>query len=477
MKAGRNQAASSAANEMSVAEIVHAPWNPRTEAEFKPDHPAMVELIESVKALGVVQPIAVWTGLAAAEIAGHGRSVCIAGNRRLEAAKVVGMKTIPIFQFTDLTVEEAQAITRAENECRFGVSPLLDAKLVKSMMDVGRSQSEIAALVGVSEATVCRRAKLLDLSPDVVKAVGDEKVDAKVLEMVAAYPDELQRKAAERIKNRLLCGGRITPTVVDSMFGELTRKIVKGLWIFQGERGRIRYESCLQCPSCTGNQRELFDLVDETHGESNGSEGTGEGKCLGRCLNVKCFKRYEAAAKKEAIAAAIDHTSGGAGADGIVNVANKWLEPYASMKAKKRGKGKTFAYVHWNEYEAGAEVKWGPDPVLKKKADAAAKAKRDKAIEEQQKNVRYAESALDAVREKLFGDAKSQDVDHCAKVVRAMPIDLVADLLADHLCYELFDTWGKRYSIALRLVRELPSFKSLLSAEEFAALESLGGEK
>ena len=78
MKKGKKPAEVAATSEigteMAVAEIAHAPWNPRTEAELAPDHPAMVELIETVTALGVVQPIAVWTGDVAAEIAGDGRN-------------------------------------------------------------------------------------------------------------------------------------------------------------------------------------------------------------------------------------------------------------------------------------------------------------------------------------------------------------------------------------------------------------------
>lgn len=473
-----NAATSEIGNEMAVAEIAHAPWNPRTEAELAPDHPAMVELIESVTALGVVQPIAVWTGDAAAEIAGDGRTaLCIAGNRRLEAAKAVGLKTIPVKQFTSLTEEAARAITRAENECRFGVSPLADAKLIRSMVDLGRSQSEIAALVGVSEATVCRRAKLLDLVPEIVNVVDGNGVDAKSLEMIAAYPADVQKKAAKKIGERISYGGQIKPKVVDSIFGDLTRQISRSLWIFEGEQGEARYKCCLGCSACTGNQRELFDIVDETLGENGSAEEAGESRCLGRCLNVKCFRQFEKDAERERIAAAIDKSSKGVGADGIIKGSGVWHNPYHEMKSKKRQGKDTFAYVFWDTYQHKAFVKWGPDPEVAKKAKERASAREDKKVEEYRRLVCVADKGVGAFVGFLFPHDKKgrYDLDSSREKVKKMPLDFVVSLIVERLAEVLVEScWdpGKR-GLTLRFARELPEIKSLLSAEEFAALEKV----
>ena len=482
MKKGKKTAEIAATNEigseMAVAEIAHAPWNPRTESELAPDHPAMVDLIESVKALGVVQPITVWTGDAAAEIAGDGRTaLCIAGNRRLEAAKAVRLKTIPVRQFMDLTEEAARAITRAENECRFGVSPLADAKLIRSMVDLGRSQSEIAALVGVSEATVCRRAKLLDLVPEIVEVVDGENVDAKSLEMIAAHPADVQKKAARKIDERISCGGRITPTVVDSIFGDLTRKISRSLWIFEGERGKARYGQCVACSACTGNQRELFDIVDETHGENDSTGGTGESRCLGRCLNVKCFRQFERDAERERVAAEIDRTSKGAGADGIIKSSGLWNNPYSGMKSKKRQGKDTFAYVFWDTYQHKASVKWGPDPEIAKKAKERKEAREDKKEEELHRLIGVANKGVDAFVGFLFPrDKKGRyDVDSCREKIKKMPLDFLVALIAERLAEGLVEScWGYgRRGLTLRFAREVPEVKSLLSADEVAALEKV----
>ena len=117
----------------------------------------------------------------------------------------------------------------------------------------------------------------------------------------------------------------------------------------------------------------------------------------------------------------------------------------------------------------------------KKKADAAAAAKRVKDAEEQSKKRQAAERAIDIVERKLFGESRNgNDLDtaHCAETVRAMPLDLVATLLAEFLEGVFGDNWNsERYDVSLRLARELPEFKGLIPAEEFAALESMGGEK
>ena len=482
MKKGKKPAEVAATSEigteMAVAEIAHAPWNPRTEAELAPDHPAMVELIKSVTALGVVQPIAVWTGDAAAEIAGDGRTaLCIAGNRRLEAAKAVGLKTIPVRQFMDLTEEAARAITRAENECRFGVSPLADAKLIRSMVDLGRSQSEIAALVGVSEATVCRRAKLLDLVPEIVEVVDGKDVDAKSLEKIAAYPADVQKKAAKKIGDRITYGGQIKPMVVDSIFEDLTRQISRSHWIFEGETGKARFERCLGCSACTGNQRELFDIVDETHGENDSAEGAGESRCIGRCLNVKCFRQFEKDAERERVASAIDRSSKGVGADGIIKNSSLWSNPFPEAKSKKRQGKNTFAYVHWDTYRHTASVKWGPDPELAKKAKERAEARDAKREEERDRLRKLADAGAESFRRYLFAPDKKgrYDLETCRDKLKQMPFDFVVSQLAERLGGEIMESCfltGRR-AVALRFARELPEVKNLLSAEEFAALEKV----
>lgn len=461
---------------MAVGGISHAPWNPRTAEELQPEYPAMVELIESVRALGVVQPIAVWTGDQVADILGDGnRVMCIAGNRRLEAARAVGLKDIPVHVFDRLTEEAARAITRAENECRFGVTPMMDAKLVKSMLDIGRSQAEIAALVGVSEATVCRRAKLLDLDESVIKAVGTFDVDARALEMIAAFPAELQKQASKRISARLDSGGRVSPAVVDSFFSDLTRRIHKGLWIFAGESGRARLDACLACPHLTGSQRDLFDVLDETHGESDSSQGEGRGE-MGRCLCAKCYKMREEEAKVEAINAAIYQTSGGQGADRIVRVSACWNKPFVELKAKKRKGKNTCAYAYWSTYEHECEIRWGLMPETYEEVAAAQKTKEK---EDRKKREQFEEKSLAAAKivdRYLFGegvDNNKRDADVCFEVVKKFPTDFVQRLAAESLALD-FDNydWGDHREAALRLAREVPEIKSLLSAEEFKALEN-----
>ena len=459
--------------EIQVDRVSHAPWNPRTPEELEPSHPAMESLINSVRSLGVVQPIAVWRGPEVADILGDGKDVmCIAGNRRLEAARAVGLDTIPVHVFDRLTEETARAITRAENECRFGVTPMMDAKLVKSMLDIGRSQAEIAALVGVSEATICRRAKLLDLDESVIEAIGDADLDARALEKIAAFPAELQQQASSRISDRLRSGGVMSPAAVDNLFAELTRKIDKDLWIFSGPGGDARRKTCQACPNLSGNQPELFDVID-THGELNSSMGEGRGE-YGRCLCAKCYRRMEAEAKEDIIAAEVAATSDGLGAERVVSVGCSWEKPFNSMKAKKRAGKKTYAYAYWSQFKHEAEVRWGYDPETYKDREKEEKKKTAAEAVERIRKDKLIKTAASIVDRYLFGESAEEcvrDVDFCCETLKRFPVDFVRRLAAEELAClfenEYYECMAKDIC---RFAREIPEIKTLLSAEEFDAI-------
>lgn len=470
-------------NEMNVADIAHAPWNPRTTAELQPDHPAMADLVESVRALGVVQPIAVWIGERAAEIAGDGRcALCIAGNRRLEAARIVGLVSIPTHVFNNLTEEEARAITRAENECRFGVTPLADAKLIREMVELGRNQSEIAALVGVSEATICRRAKLLDLTPKSLEAVEGHEVDVKVLERLAAHPAEIQDRVAGQIKRRLDCGERISIQTAEYILGQETRDIMSDTWFFDGPGGAARRQQCVGCPNCTGNIRELFDLAPSPVQYPGSRKGAADAKLLGKCLNKKCYGKMEAAARDEIIDAAIAASAGGGYIGPREKVTSTWDPAFNSLRARKRSRACPVPWVEWQQYTHTADVKWGPP---RDKMEAAERERRAKERKEADKKHKEWVAAEDAVREffqKLFGlrDIPCRyilpdqvDCVQLAKTLKAMDADRLVGIVAPALVAFYNASSGTGFALfrAALGLRSLTDIK--INPGNAAALEAL----
>lgn len=362
---------------MAVAELEHAPWNPRRTEDLAEDNPAMMELVQSITNVGIIHPICVWTD--------DGRSIVIAGNRRLAAARIAGLASVPVREFANLTEVEARAITRAENEVRFGVSPLNDATLLSEMVELGRCQSEIAAIFGVSEATVCRRAKLVDLIPEVRALQGIESSDTKALEEVASYPQDLQKAAVNRLWGVINGGGRLTLSVVRTTFQALTATIIEDSWMFAGEEGQAALERCKCCARCTGNQPMLFGF------DLDSAASAKPGISLGACTDLKCYKRIRAEARQRNLQRDVNAKSGGKGADGIIEVKYSWQDPFSSLKSLKRTAKATFAYVvECNDGERFM-VKWGPDPKI-------AQAERARVEEERQAAQRAQDEALETRR-------------------------------------------------------------------------------
>lgn len=346
------KAADAGVETIDVESVIHAGWNPRTDAELAADHPAMVELVNSIRAVGLINPITVWQ-------TESGERYCIAGNRRLEAVKLAGMTKVAAIIHTSLSEEQARAITRAENEVRFGVSPLADAEQIRQLTKHGLDQSQIAALFGVSEATVCRRAKLLEIDETIMKTIREKQLDigAKSLEIIAAYPPELQREA-DLAGYATDYGADMRPATVRKMFDRLTCRINPKSWIFSAPGCEGALEGCRFCAKCTGNQPTLFDK-DETLPDE---------ECLGQCLDRACYAAKETDAKNAIIDAAIAKAAGKKfglveGRELLKTRDYNGLVEWDEL-ASKPSKEKNCAYILWNDYNHTAEVKFGRDPKI-----------------------------------------------------------------------------------------------------------------
>ena len=252
--------------DMPLSSLEHAPWNPRTEADLAEDSPEMQKLVASVKARGVIQPIAVW------RVDGENEQrLVIAGNRRFAAAKYAGLATVPAVVFAGIAESEAREITRIENEVRLGISPLKDAELIDSMMGkYGYTPAEVAAHFGVSEATIRRRCKLINLVPGLRSIAERGGITADALERMALYPEAVQQSCVDSVARIMKRGGEERRWDVFRCDFECESASL--------DNAAFDTSDCAACPARTGAQADLW--------------GDVEAGSLGRCLRKDCFDRH-----------------------------------------------------------------------------------------------------------------------------------------------------------------------------------------
>ena len=140
----------------------------REQPRKKFDEDALVELSESIKQFGVLQPLLVQKKEDYYEI--------IAGERRWRAAKLAGVKEIPVIvkEFTDQEVVEISLI---ENIQREDLNPIEEALAFKRLMEEFHlKQDEIAERVSKSRTAVTNSMRLLKLDERVQRMVVDEMI-------------------------------------------------------------------------------------------------------------------------------------------------------------------------------------------------------------------------------------------------------------------------------------------------------------
>lgn len=138
-----------------VADVHPNPFQPRV--EFEPE--ALAELEASIREYGVLQPIVV-------RPLGEGFQL-VAGERRLRAARNVGLSGIPAV-VREVSDSQMLALALVENLQRADLSPIETAKGYRDLLATpGVRQEDVAGVVGKSRVSVANTLRLLDLPPDI----------------------------------------------------------------------------------------------------------------------------------------------------------------------------------------------------------------------------------------------------------------------------------------------------------------------
>ena len=156
------------------------------------DEDALIELSESIKQYGVLQPLLVQKKDKYYEI--------IAGERRWRAAKLAGLKEVPVI-IRNYTEQEIVEISLIENIQREDLNPIEEAQAYKRLLtEFHLKQDEVAERVSKSRAAVTNSIRLLKLNEDVQRMVVDEMISTgHARALLAVENPEEQYNLAQRI--------------------------------------------------------------------------------------------------------------------------------------------------------------------------------------------------------------------------------------------------------------------------------------
>ena len=156
------------------------------------DEEALQELSESIQQYGVIQPLVVKKNKDYYEI--------IAGERRWRAAKMAGLKEVPVV-IKDYTEQEIVEISLIENIQRENLNPIEEAMAYKRLMEEFHlKQEEIAKRVSKSRTAVTNSLRLLKLDERVSQMLIDEKLTTgHVRALLAIEEKDAQYAAAIRV--------------------------------------------------------------------------------------------------------------------------------------------------------------------------------------------------------------------------------------------------------------------------------------
>lgn len=180
-------------DEVDIDLIIANPDQPRT--NFKKEE--LEELAESIKKNGLLSPILVRRI--------DDKYQIIAGERRWQACKKIGMKKIPI-RIVEADDDQAIILALIENIQRSDLNPIEEAYGYRRMMERGKmTQSEVAQAVSKGRTTITNALRLLELPEEAQQLLYEERITAGHARAILSIPTkEGRQKLTEKLVNEQL---------------------------------------------------------------------------------------------------------------------------------------------------------------------------------------------------------------------------------------------------------------------------------
>lgn len=178
--------------DVNVNEIRENPHQPRqhfSSAELE-------DLISSIKEHGILQPLIVTRAQKGYEL--------IAGERRLRAARTLGLKSVPVI-VRQADEQQKLELSLIENIQRQDLNAVEEALAYKALIEeFNLTQDEVGTRVGKSRSNVANVLRLLDLPEEMLIHLRDGKITKSHARTLLAEPDEKKRK---QLFQQMLRGG------------------------------------------------------------------------------------------------------------------------------------------------------------------------------------------------------------------------------------------------------------------------------
>lgn len=200
--------------DVSIEKLSPGTYQPRRNFEKE----ALMELSQSIKANGILQPIT-------ARRRENGKLEIVAGERRWRAAQLAGLQQVPVIlrNFND---KEALELAIVENIQREDLDPIEEAESYSRLMtEFHLSQQQVAEKVGRERATVANAVRLLGLPEEVKQMVSQNVLSVGHAKVLLSLNDAYkQAKYAKIVVSNKLAVRKLEKIVQDELAGGMETK-------------------------------------------------------------------------------------------------------------------------------------------------------------------------------------------------------------------------------------------------------------